>query len=231
MSIYAISDLHLGEKPMDIFGPQWTGHFEKIKASWEKLVKTGDIVLIAGDISWAMNLEKGIADIVSHIGDLKGEKVIIRGNHDYWWGSAKRMRESLPKSVHIIQNDAVKIGDYIFAGSRGWQESEPKELTAPDDVLLQKRELIRLEMSLTAAKKLQKNSETLVVLRHYPPFNSRIEPSATTALLGKFGVKYCVYGHLHGSAVRSVAKAKINDVTYLLSSCDLIGFELIKIEE
>ena len=137
MKVYAISDLHLSinsNKPMNIFGPVWDGYLEKIEESWkEKGVTDDDIVLIAGDLSWAMKLNDAIADLeyISQMG--KGKKVVIRGNHDYWWSSISALRGVLPYGMYALQNDAVKIGDYIICGTRGWTVPEITHKTPEDE--------------------------------------------------------------------------------------------------
>ena len=149
--IFAIADLHLpGEKDksMDIFGPHWEGHFEKIKADWALKVDDEDIVLIPGDISWAMTLEGALEDLFS-IGELPGYKVLLRGNHDYWWSSISKLRSVLPDKMYAVQNDALLIGDYVICGSRGWAITEGE--TAEADKKIYERELMRMEMSLNRA--------------------------------------------------------------------------------
>ena len=122
MKIFAISDLHLslsGEKPMDIFGYSWEDYLNKIELDWQNKVSDEDIVLISGDISWAMKQEDALKDI-EFISKQKGKKILIRGNHDYWWQSITKLREMMPKDIFLLQNDAVKIGNFVFCGSRGW---------------------------------------------------------------------------------------------------------------
>ena len=128
MKIFSISDLHLdinNTKPMDIFGPIWHGHLDKIKADWNDRVSDDDVVILAGDYSWAMKLDDVVPDF-ELLNSLKGKKIIIRGNHDYWWSSVSKVREKLPKNCYALQNDAIKIGDYIFCGNRGWLIPEGK---------------------------------------------------------------------------------------------------------
>ena len=128
MALYAIGDLHLclgAPKPMDIFGPVWHDYLDKIIASWNALVQDEDIVILAGDYSWAMKLEDAEKDF-EFLTKLKGKKIIIRGNHDYWWSSLTKVREKLPENVYALQNDAIKIGEYIFCGNRGWIIPEGK---------------------------------------------------------------------------------------------------------
>ncbi|MDE5756576.1 MAG: metallophosphoesterase, partial [Clostridia bacterium] len=170
MDIYAISDLHLSfseDKPMDIFGACWEGHWQKICDDWNSKVKDGDVVLIAGDISWAMTLENALLDI-AEIAKLSGKKVIIKGNHDYWWNSVSKIRKVLPEDFCVIQNDAVKFGDVVICGTRLWNLTNQ---TAADKKI-NEREKIRLELSLNCAQKLKKAGDRVLAMCHYPPFDA-----------------------------------------------------------
>ena len=231
MKIFAISDLHLSinsDKPMNIFGPVWDGYLDKIKNSWS-CVKDDDVVLIAGDHSWAMKMADALPDLDYIAGLGKGHKIIIKGNHDYWWSSISALRKELPLGMYALQNDAVKIGDYIFCGSRGWTVPEQAHKTA-DDEKIYKREAIRLELSLQDAKRIQTNNEKIIVLMHYPPFNSKLEDSDFTKLFEKYEIETVVYGHLHSYDKKQQLITYKNNVKYYLTSCDLVGNELIEIK-
>lgn len=230
MKIYAISDLHLslcGDKPMDIFGEKWGGYLEKIEYDWNSKVSETDVVLISGDISWAMQLENALIDL-EFLNRLKGTKIIIRGNHDYWWQSISRLREKLPSNVIALQNDAVKIGDYIFCGSRGWTVEGSPEFTE-QDVKLYNRETERFRLALKSAEKLRLNDEKLIALIHYPPFNIRRENSNFTALFEEFKVDKVVYGHLHGRDAKPYYRINKNGIEYILASCDLVDNKLVEV--
>ena len=230
MKIYAISDLHLslcGDKPMDIFGEKWGGYLEKIEYDWNSKVSETDVVLISGDISWAMQLENALIDL-EFLNKLKGTKIIIRGNHDYWWQSISRLREKLPSNVIALQNDAVKIGDYIFCGSRGWAVEGSPEFTE-QDVKLYNRETERFRLVLKSAEKLRLNDEKLIALIHYPPFNIRRENSNFTALFEEFKVDKVVYGHLHGKDAKPYYRINKNGIEYILASCDLVDNKLVEV--
>jgi len=199
MNIYSISDLHLdinNTKPMDIFGPSWVGYIDKIVENWNEIVDEDDIVVLAGDLSWAMKLEDVVPDF-DFLHKLKGKKIIVRGNHDYWWSSLNKVRSSLPESIVALQNDAVKIGNYIFCGNRGWQIPEGK-FDTEENRKLYARELIRLDLSLKNAMKLKKDNEKIVFVTHFPPFNNKREPSEYTKKLTEAGVDIVIFGHLHG---------------------------------
>ncbi len=230
MNVFSISDLHLdinNTKPMDIFGPVWHNHLDKIVASWNELVTDDDVVILAGDYSWAMKLDEVVPDF-DFINQLKGTKIIIRGNHDYWWSSVTKVREKLPPKTYALQNDAIKIGDCIFCGNRGWLIPEGK-FDTEENQKIYSRELIRLELSLKNAKKLQKNNEKIIYITHYPPFNNKREPSKYTTMLEEYGVSYVVFGHLHGYVNPNMLYNEINGIKYYLTSCDAVKNKLVKI--
>lgn len=230
MKIYAISDLHLslcGDKPMDIFGDTWGGYLDKIKHDWDAKVENDDIVLIPGDISWAMKLENALIDF-KFLKNLKGTKIIVRGNHDYWWQSVTRVREALPSDVLALQNDAVKIGKYVFCGSRGWLVEGSPDFSEQDRKLYN-RETERFILALKHAEKLREEGDKLIVLIHYPPFNVRKENSDFTNLFEKYGVDKVVYGHLHGKDVKPYYRINKNGVEYVLASCDLVDNKLVEV--
>ena len=208
---------------MEIFGKQWEGHFEKIQSDWREKVSPDDVVLIAGDISWAMSLDDAKIDIDS-IAALPGKKVLLKGNHDYWWQSLSKVKGILPSDFYVVQNNVVRIGRYLFCGSRGWTT----ESSAEEDKKIYARELIRLELSLKEMEKERKEGDIVVGMTHYPPFDVSLEPTPVTELFTKYKVNSVVYGHLHGN---SYAKRMvyIGGVRYYLTSCDLIDFKLIEI--
>lgn len=231
MNIYAISDLHLSincDKPMNIFGPVWDNYLDDIKKDWAKKVKKNDIVLIPGDLSWAMKLEEALPDLkyISSMGN--GTKIVIRGNHDYWWSSIGKIRSVLSDDVVALQNDSVKIGKYVFAGSRGWTVPEQKHKTESDEKIYN-RELHRVELSLIDACRQMDKKDKLVVLMHYPPFNSKCEDSDFTRLFEKYGVSKVVYGHLHSYDKKQKMIVTKNKIKYYLTSCDIVGNVLTKI--
>ena len=232
MKIYSISDLHLdinNTKPMDIFGPVWHDYLDKIVTDWNSKVTDEDVVILAGDLSWAMKLSEVEKDF-EIFNQLKGTKIIIRGNHDYWWSSVSKVREKLPNNTYALQNDAIKIGNYIFCGNRGWLIPEGK-LDTEENKKLYAREVIRADLSLKAAKKLQTNNEKIVFITHYPPFNNKIEPSEYTHLIEETDVSIVVFGHLHGYVNPKMLYNEINGVKYYLTSCDAVKNQLVEIKE
>ncbi len=230
MKIYAISDLHLSinnPKPMNIFGPVWDNYLSQIESDWENKVKDDDVVLIPGDISWAMKLQSALPDL-EYICNFNGNKVILKGNHDYWWSSISELRSHLNNNTYAIQNDAVKIGDFIIGGSRGWTPYD-NGFESPEDEKIYKRELIRMELSLKAMKNLQQNGEKMIVMTHFPPFNFRLEDNDMTRLFEEYGVDAVVYGHLHKYDKNQKLFYQRNNVKYYLTSCDIVGNKLIEI--
>ena len=232
MKIFAISDLHLclsGAKPMDVFGSCWENYLEIIKNDWNSKVEEEDYVLMAGDMSWALKLEEASHDL-KYLNSLKGNKIIIRGNHDYWWKSISALRKELPKSIIPLQNDAFKIGNYIIAGTRGWTIPERNKQLSEEDEKIFKRELIRLELSLQFANNLKtSDKDVIIAMIHYPPFNSCFDDSDFTKLLEKYNVKKVVYGHLHGGIARTFLTSQKNGIEYFLTSCDKLNNKLVRI--
>ncbi|UOF89763.1 metallophosphoesterase [Fodinisporobacter ferrooxydans] len=222
MSIYAIGDLHLSfaaDKPMDVFGKQWSNHPERIAKAWKQQIKEHDIVLLPGDISWAMNYEEAAPDL-QFIADLPGHKIMIKGNHDYWWSTIKKVREHLPASIFAIQNDAIAVGDYVVAGTRGWNTPSMKGFTLEDHKLYS-RELGRLRLSLEQAKQAKL---PILCMLHYPPTDETFARTEVIDLLEEFEVIYCVYGHLHGEAVFHAMPKNLYKVPCELVSADAISF-------
>jgi len=253
MNVYAIADLHLSHsrpKPMDVFGPAWADHTGQLCRRWKEIVGADDLVLLPGDISWAMTLEQALPDL-EWIDRLPGTKVMIRGNHDYWWKSLSKVRAMLPESLRAIQNDALLFGNVAVAGTRLWQlpwvtsaglpllVEDPPQVVSPaaprvrDDEAEMKyvrREIGRLELSLKAAAGL--GAERLVVMLHYPPMDHRLEENEVTRLLTKSGVDECVYGHLHnlhpdGAGV--LREQELGGVRYRLVSCDFTRFTPVRV--
>ncbi len=230
MNIYAISDLHLSntaDKPMNIFGGNWEGHFEKIKSDWLATVTQEDVVLIAGDTSWAMKLEDALIDLAT-LADLPGKKVFIRGNHDYWWNGITKLRDNAPNdSFYFLQTDAVRIENVVIVGSRGWTCPGSSDYTEQDDKLYH-REAERFRLALADGEKLAREGDKKIALIHYPPFNPKCEETFFTKLFEEHGVEKVVFGHIHGAAYFPY-KTTRNGVEYILSSCDKLRFKLIKI--
>ncbi len=230
MKIFAISDLHLSiasDKPMNVFGGSWEGYWEKIKENWLNKVTENDVVLIAGDISWGMSLEQALPDLEA-IAALPGKKVLTKGNHDYWWSTYKKITSLNLENMYFIQNNAVKIGDYIFCGTRGWTVDDDDDFSTEDKKIYD-REVIRLGLTLKSAEQLCVNGETIVGMIHYPPFNYRFEDSDFTKLFEEYGVKKVIYGHLHGNSARFKDIVNKRETNFYLTSCDFLKNDLLEI--
>lgn len=230
MNIYAISDLHLSlarPKPMEVFGPLWKHHHLKINENWEREVSKEDFVLVCGDISWAITLEEVLPDL-NFIDRLPGKKVLVRGNHDYWWKSISKVRRLLPASIQVLQNDAIILSEGIaICGSRGWV-CPGKENFNARDLKIYQRELQRMEMSLQTAQKF--GARKIIVMIHYPPFNNFTgEYSDFEKLFCRFGVIKCVYGHLHAGDQRYAFNGVRKNIEYQLVACDYLNFKPLKV--
>lgn len=229
MNVFAISDLHLSgmaDKPMDIFGPAWEDHFEKIKRDWREKVSAEDIVLLGGDTSWGMKLEEGMFD-VKRLADLPGKKVFIRGNHDYWWSGITRIRESAPEGFFFLQNDCVKIGNFVIAGSRGWMCPGSSDF-GEHDMTLYLREAERFKLAFREAEKVRTEGDRLIALIHFPPFSVKKEDTLFTELFEENKVEKVVFGHLHGVGFFPLRCEKAG-IEYLLTSCDKVKFSLVSV--
>jgi len=222
LAVFAISDLHLParEKPMDVFGAHWENHFERIRADWLERVAEADTVLLPGDLTWAMHLEDAMEDI-ERISSLPGKKILLRGNHDYWWSSIGRVRRALGADTYALQNDSMLIDGRLFAGSRGW--TIPGEGADGDDVRIYQRERMRLEMSLKHARA-RDEQLPITVMMHYPPLSE--EAVGFSDILESYGVSDCVYGHLHGAGLYGAIRGERNGVRYHQVSCDGLDFKM-----
>ncbi len=221
MRIYAIGDLHLssdGSKPMDIYGGQWVNHRDRLKRNWETLVEADDVVIIPGDISWALKRQDAASDL-SFLAELPGRKVLIRGNHDLWWSSVSRLNE-FHESMFFLQNTCYMADKTAICGSRGWICPGDEDFTQQDEKIYI-REMGRLRLSLEDAAR--KNPEEIIGAMHFPPMNLKREESCFTELFKEFGVKTVIYGHLHGEDAHSKGINGLHDgINYRLVSCDFL---------
>ena len=225
MAVFAIADLHLPAqtKPMDVFGPHWKDHFQRIRQDWSTRVSPEDLVLLPGDISWAMRLEEALEDLNS-ISGLPGRKVLLRGNHDYWWSSIGRVRRALPEGMYALQNDSLLLDGRLYAGTRGWTLPGPE--ATEDDLRIYNRERLRLEMSLKHAR--SRDAEApITVMMHYPPLSA--EAPGFSDILEDYGVEDCVYGHLHGHSIFGGVRGLRGSVRYHQVSCDGLDFKLYRL--
>ena len=203
--VYAIGDPHLSlsvpNKAMDVFGARWKDHAERIREAWQDTVDDGDLVLVPGDVSWAMYLSDAKADL-AFLGALRGTKLLLRGNHDYWWQSVTQVRAALPQGMYALQNDTFRFGDLYVCGTRGWTVPESSHFKESAD-----RKLYELEGML-----------------HFPPFSETGEKSAFAERFEAAGVSDVVYGHLHGASHRFAFNGEANGVRYHLVSADYLDF-------
>lgn len=233
MKIWAISDPHFSfgtDKPMDIFGGNWENHTKNFITNWNNVVRDEDVVLVAGDISWAMKLEDAVVDL-KELSKLKGTKIIIKGNHEYWWKSISSVRSVLPSNILALQNDSIKIGKFIFCGTRGWMVPENGKELSQDDDKIYKRECERLKLTLTHMNVSRQEGDEVIAMIHYPPFNSQLEDSGFTKLFEEFGVDKVVYGHIHEASGRALLKVKKNGIDYFLTSCDQVKMKPVLVAE
>ncbi len=246
MKVFALSDPHLSfgvpNKSMDRFGEEWIHHPQKIERNWRAIVTPQDVVIVPGDISWAKKLPDVMPDL-EWLHGLPGTKIILQGNHDYWWPSTTLLDQELPASLRFVQNNHVKVGPFLFFGTRLWDTKEyslfdliawdPKKGPIPgmkndSDLETQERlydrEIQRLKLSIATLP--QHEPGIRIGLTHYPPLDHLLNPSRASKLLEEAGAKHVVFGHLHSIKPEWNGKAfgKSNGVEYHLTACDYIDF-------
>lgn len=224
MGLFAIADLHLGfsvNKPMDIFGEAWENHSEKIIKNWKREVGEGDTVLIAGDISWGMREEEAYADL-DMIDGLPGRKILLEGNHDYWWKSASKLERKYPDMKFMKNNSAMYEDGVFICGTRGWVCPNDTAFT-PQDEKIYNREQMRLRLSLEHA--MRQGAKEIILMMHYPPVNDKQEDSAILEMIKQYPIKNMVYGHLHQAKGYSrLFIGEKGDITFDLVAADFIDF-------
>ena len=235
MRLFAIGDLHLSgtpaKKPMDVFGPRWTNHWQRIQEDWRSRVSDDDTVLIAGDGWWAMHLKEAQEDL-DEIRALPGKKIIIRGNHDYWWESAGKLnRLDNENNMYYLYGTVMETENKEFAvcGTHGWISPGDIHYRSPQDDKPYRRELLRVERTLQEAEKL--DCRHTVLLLHYPPVCDLTKPSGFTELLEKYKVPLCVFGHLHGMQPNTMFPRIFNGTLLHLVSADYRDCKLLDISE
>lgn len=224
MAIYAISDLHLSfsnkDKPMSIFGDKWEGYEEKIKKDWLKKVKPEDTVILSGDLSWATYIDEAKEDF-EFVNSLPGNKIILKGNHDYWWTTTKKMNEFIKnncyENISFLYNNAYDLGEYVLAGTRYWDYDEETE----DNEKIFNREILRSKLSLDEAKRIA-SGKPIIFTTHYPPDNRII------SALSDYDISIWIYGHIHTKYEENLVD--ISGIKTYLASCDYLNFELQKID-
>lgn len=234
MSIYAIADLHLSfleNKPMEIFGDNWERHDEKIRENWLKKVQEEDYIILPGDFSWAMYLKDTILDF-DYLNKLPGHKILLKGNHDYWWTTLKKLKEFVEENkfnnIEFLYNNSYLIEDRIIIGTRGWNILDTEE-----NYKMIKRENARLEISIQDGIKKYGTNKEIVCFMHYPPINKndviKNERSILVKTLNKYNVHKCYYGHLHGSSHKDAVEGVIDGIEYKLISADYTKFDLVEV--
>lgn len=230
--IYAIADLHLDitkEKDMSVFGGNWDNYEEKIFTKWQKKIDSDDLVLIPGDISWALKLEDVIKDL-NRIENLNGRKIILKGNHDYWWNSLKKLNSLGYKTIDFMQNNSFIYNNSIIVGTRGWESRDTKGFDETDEKVFA-RELLRLELSIQSGLKFIDKDKEIIAIMHYPPFDKKLIPNEFELIFKKYNIKKVIYGHIHGNQAKYMPNTIINDIRYYCVSGDLIDFDPILITE
>ncbi|MBQ4048221.1 MAG: metallophosphoesterase [Clostridia bacterium] len=226
MSVFVIGDLHLSlavNKPMDLFGGVWNGYVEKILAGWQAAVAPEDTVILAGDTSWGMSLEEALEDF-KMVEALPGKKLLLKGNHDYFWTTVTGMRRFLAEqgleTLDFIHNTCCRIGDVAYCGTRGWFQENGSEIPGGK---VYNREVMRLKASLEEGK--QTGAAELVAILHYPPLFQSFRSREMLDLLQAYGVKRCYYGHLHGKSLRYAFEGDFGGVSYHCISADRLNFQ------
>ncbi len=223
MAVYAIADLHLSlgcDKPMDIF-KGWKDYLERLENNWRSLVTDDDTVVVAGDISWAMKLEECYEDF-KFLNSLPGTKILLKGNHDYWWATKKKVDQYLCDNnfdtIKILFNNSYEVDGIVICGSRGWYYDADTQA----DIKVINREVGRLKLSLDSVNN---KSTTPTVFLHYPPVYGDIECEEIMSALLSYGIKECYYGHLHGAHThKNAVTGMYKDINMHLISCDYTGF-------
>ena len=233
VTIWALADIHASplddsgrpEKPMHIFGPQWENHIDRIESAWQGLVGEEDTVIVAGDLDWSLKLP-GAIPTLKRLATWKGDKILVRGNHDYWWssGATGKVRAVLPDGIRLLHNNAFQVEDFNIVGCKGSPVPGGPEWTDIDAKLLN-RETERLKLSLAA----RDVSLPSIVALHYPPLSSNGGPTPYTQFFAESGVKLCVYGHLHAEASRAAVEGGHGGVEYRLVAADHVGFRPVPI--
>ena len=225
MSLYTIADLHLSEavaKPMDIFGGAWENYREKIIKNFQKTLSPDDILVVVGDVSWGINLNEALPDF-KLLSSLPGKKLIIKGNHDLWWETVTKMKRFLFESgisnIDFIYNNCFLYGGTALCGTRGWFFEEDKN---GHNEKIFKRELLRLEASLKAARGM--HADRIFAFLHYPPLCSNYRCTEILSLMRQYGVSKCFYGHLHGISQRQAYEGSIGGIEFRFVSADHINF-------
>lgn len=232
MALYTIADLHLPlgiDKPMDIFGKAWENYVERLADNWQSTVKENDLVVLPGDFSWATYLEQSTRDF-EYLHKLNGKKILLKGNHDYWWTTRNKLYEFTAKNsfddIEFLQNNSFMYEDTAICGTRGWIHPAWDNFSGEDRKIFD-REVLRLELSLNSAG----DCKEIYVFTHYPPMSAALEGNAFTDMMKKYPVTKCIYGHLHGASHRNAVEGLFGGIEYRLVSGDYLAFAPIKLRD
>ena len=240
MSIFAIADLHLSfapdiDKPMDIYGPGWYNHAERLEKNWRHAVTDADTVIIAGDISWALKLEDAKYDL-DWVDSLPGHKVLYKGNHDLWWNGITKLNR-MYDTITFVQNDCFAAESFVICGTRGWITPDNDEFKE-SDVKIYRRELMRMERSLAAGRAHIKGlghdtgeEPEMIAVMHFPPVSKTSSFSGFQQLFEDYGIKRVIYGHIHGEdGFKNAIKGTHHGVWYDLISIDYLNCKPFMLE-
>ncbi len=223
MALYTIADLHLSfseDKPMDIF-EGWSDYQERLNNNWRNRITEDDVIVVPGDLSWAMSLDKAYEDF-AFLESLPGKKILLKGNHDYWWSTVTKIELWLEshdfRSISLLFNNSHLYGNIAIAGTRGWVQ----ETGNPDNEKIYQRELGRLRLSLVDA--IKKDPEEILVFLHYPPIYSNYRQDEVIDILREFNVKRCYFGHVHGKSINYAINGEVDGIFYKLVSSDYLQF-------
>ena len=232
--VYVIGDLHLSfsvDKPMDIFGNHWENHAEKVKQNWLKKVNKDDTVILPGDFSWGIDLEEAKADF-SFLNELPGKKILLKGNHDYWWNTVTKMdsflKENGFENIFFLYNNSYFVENKVIVGTKGWTTLNPN---SEENYKILKRECERFERSIQDGIRKFGDYKEIIAFLHYPPFykeevNEEID---FVRVMKKYGIRKCYYGHLHGESHKEAIEGEFEGIEFQLVSSDYLNFDLIKI--
>ncbi len=232
MALYSIADLHLPlgiDKPMDVFGAKWENYVQRLSDNWQSKIKEEDTVVLPGDFSWATYLEQSQKDF-EFLNKLNGRKILLKGNHDYWWTTMNKLNEFIAsngfKNIYFLHNNSYMYENIAICGTRGWIHPAWDGFGAEDRKIFD-REVLRLELSLKSAG----NAEEMYVFTHYPPRSNKLEPNAFTDMMSSYPVTKCIYGHLHSAAHKNAVEGMVDGIEYRLVSSDYLRFDPILIKD
>ena len=237
MSIFALADLHLAlsnpEKSMDVFGSRWEGYIDRVRDNWINTVTDADTVLIPGDISWATYVDKAEEDF-RFISELPGQKLLSRGNHDFWWTTMRKMEEYFAEkgftNLQFVRTNVIEADGCLISGTRGWMIESRDSLEGSGNRKIYERERLRIQMCVDKLNEADPDhSRKHILMIHYPPITAKLEFTDFAQLIADGGVDICVYGHLHGKAHKKAFEGDFGGAKFICSSADYVEFCPVKI--